>query len=194
VLTRNGYSQYRQVTAIDHLGRTAHFSGAQTLGNHNAVSGEQCVAAGNMLADRAVIEAMVQRVRARRRPTGRPPARRDARRPLPRWRSRPVHSAAMVVVGELTWPIINLRVDWADENPIGQLQKLWDAYRPQLQDYIDRALDPANPRLRRCRRRPMNSSRVAENAGGFDTTSRESNLQLIEFVRDYLAASMCLAS
>lgn len=24
---------------------------------------------------------------------------------------------------------------------------------------------------------------------GFDTTSRESNLQLIEFVRDYLAAS-----
>ena len=32
VLTRNGYSQYRQITAIDHLGRTAHFSGSQTLG------------------------------------------------------------------------------------------------------------------------------------------------------------------
>jgi uncharacterized Ntn-hydrolase superfamily protein len=43
----------------------------------------------------------------------------------------PVHSAALVVVGELTWPIIDLRVDWADENPIGQLQTLWDAYRPQ---------------------------------------------------------------
>ncbi len=51
---RNGYSQYRQITAIDHLGQTAHFSGTQTLGNHNAVSGEQCVAAGNMLADRLV--------------------------------------------------------------------------------------------------------------------------------------------
>ncbi len=57
--TRNGYSQYRQVTAIDHLGRSVHFSGSQTLGTHHAVSGEQCVAAGNMLADREVITAMV---------------------------------------------------------------------------------------------------------------------------------------
>ncbi|MCZ2943235.1 DUF1028 domain-containing protein, partial [Acinetobacter baumannii] len=58
-LTRNGYSQYRQRTAVDHLGRSVHFSGSETLGTHHAVSGEQCVAAGNMLADRAVIEAMV---------------------------------------------------------------------------------------------------------------------------------------
>ena len=54
----------------------------------------------------------------------------------------PVHSAAMVVVGELTWPIVDLRVDWADEDPIGQLAQLWAAYRPQMQDYIIRALDP----------------------------------------------------
>ena len=58
-LTSNGYSQYRQLTAIDHLGRSVHFSGSQTLGTHHAVSGEQCVAAGNMLADREVISAMV---------------------------------------------------------------------------------------------------------------------------------------
>ncbi|MGP5403439.1 DUF1028 domain-containing protein, partial [Pseudomonas helleri] len=51
-LTRNGYSQYRQLTAIDHQGRTVHFSGSETLGTHNTLSGEQCVAAGNMLADR----------------------------------------------------------------------------------------------------------------------------------------------
>ncbi len=31
----------------------------------------------------------------------------------------PVHSAALQVVGELTWPIIDLRVDWADADPIG---------------------------------------------------------------------------
>ena len=31
----------------------------ETLGIHNAVSGEQCVAAGNMLANPGVIEAMV---------------------------------------------------------------------------------------------------------------------------------------
>jgi acetylornithine deacetylase len=40
----------------------------------------------------------------------------------------------------------------------------------------------------------MNSAALLKTLVGFDTTSRESNLQLIEFVRDYLAASMCRAS
>ena len=53
-----------------------------------------------------------------------------------------MHSAALVVVDDLLWPIVNLRVDWADEDPIGALDQLWQAYRPQLQAYIDRALNP----------------------------------------------------
>jgi len=141
-LTRNGYSQYRQLTAIDHLGRTVHFSGSETLGTHNAVSGEQCVAAGNMLADRSVIQAMVTAFeQGEGQLTDRLLAAMHAAIAAG-GEAGPVHSAAVVVVGELTWPIINLRVDWADENPIGELQKLWDAYRPQVQDYIDRALAP----------------------------------------------------
>nr|WP_180206959.1 DUF1028 domain-containing protein [Pseudomonas sp. SbOxS1]NYU07284.1 DUF1028 domain-containing protein [Pseudomonas sp. SbOxS1] len=142
VLTRNGYSQYRQITAIDHLGRTAHFSGAQTLGQNNAVSGEQCVAAGNMLAAPGVIEAMVS---AFEQAEGQLADRLLAAMQggmAAGGEAGPVHSAAVMVVGELTWPIVNLRVDWADEDPIGQLQKLWQAYRPQVQDYIDRALAP----------------------------------------------------
>jgi uncharacterized Ntn-hydrolase superfamily protein len=54
----------------------------------------------------------------------------------------PVHSAALMVVGDVAWPIVDLRVDWADSDPIKVLGMLWDAYRPQLQDYIDRALEP----------------------------------------------------
>jgi uncharacterized Ntn-hydrolase superfamily protein len=54
----------------------------------------------------------------------------------------PVHSAALKVVGDHTWPIIDLRVDWAEEDPIGQLDGLWQAYRPQMQDYLTRALNP----------------------------------------------------
>ncbi|MDZ4194962.1 MAG: DUF1028 domain-containing protein, partial [Pseudomonas sp.] len=54
----------------------------------------------------------------------------------------PVHSAALIVVGEQAWPIIDLRVDWADEDPIGALEQLWRAYQPQMQDYITRAIDP----------------------------------------------------
>ena len=143
VLTRNGYSQYRQLTAIDHLGRTTHFSGSHTLGTHQAVSGEQCVAAGNMLADVAVIDAMIKAFEdGEGQLADRLLAAMHAAMAAG-GEAGPVHSAALVVVGELTWPIINLRVDWADQDPIGQLQTLWDAYRPQVQDYIERALDPA---------------------------------------------------
>ncbi|KPA90124.1 DUF1028 domain-containing protein [Pseudomonas sp. RHF3.3-3] len=143
VLTRNGYSQYRQITVIDHLGRTAHFSGSETLGVNNAVSGEQCVAAGNMLASPAVIEAMV---RSFEQAEGQLADRLLAAMQAglgEGGEAGPVHSAALVVVGELLWPIVNLRVDWADEDPLGELGLLWQAYRPQMQDYIDRALDPS---------------------------------------------------
>src|SRR5450830_1901408 len=51
VFAGQDHRDYRQVTVIDRLGRTAHFSGSQTLGVHAALSGEQCVAAGNMLAN-----------------------------------------------------------------------------------------------------------------------------------------------
>lgn len=141
-LTSNGYGRYRQLTAIDHLGRTAHFSGSQTLGAHHALAGEQCVGAGNLLADVSVIEALVH--------TFETSGGQLADRLLAAMQAAmaaggeagPVHSAALVVVGELTWPIIDLRVDWAREDPIGALAELWMAYRPQMQDDLIRALDP----------------------------------------------------
>lgn len=141
-LSSNGWSQYRQVTVIDANGKTAFFSGKESLGVHNAVAGEQCVAAGNLLTDTLVIDAMVQAFEAT------PGLLAD--RLLAAMHAAmaaggeagPVHSAALKVVGDLTWPIIDLRVDWADEDPIGKLDGLWQAYRPQMQDYLTRALDP----------------------------------------------------
>ncbi|VVN77187.1 hypothetical protein PS706_00837 [Pseudomonas fluorescens] len=135
-------SEYRQVTVIDNAGRTAHFSGAQTLGIHHAVSGEQCVAAGNMLAHPAVIDAMVA---AFEKASGHLADRLLAAMQAGvagGGEAGPVHSAALVVVDDLLWPIVNLRVDWADEDPIGALDQLWQAYRGQLQAYIDRAINP----------------------------------------------------
>jgi uncharacterized Ntn-hydrolase superfamily protein len=141
-LTRNGYNQFRQLTAIDHLGRTAHFSGSETLGTHHALTGDQCVAAGNMLAHPEVIEALVW--------TFENTGGQLAERLLAALQAAmaaggeagPVHSAALMVVGDLIWPIIDLRVDWADEDPIGRIAELWTAYRPQMQDYITSALNP----------------------------------------------------
>lgn len=142
VFARQAHGEYRQVSVIDHRGRTAHFSGAQTLGVHAAVSGEQCVAAGNMLANPGVIEAMV---RAFEQASGHLAERLLAAMHAgvaEGGEAGPVHSAAVLVVDTVPWPIVNLRVDWADEDPIGALDRLWQAYRPQLQDYIDRALNP----------------------------------------------------
>ncbi|NPT57998.1 DUF1028 domain-containing protein [Paraburkholderia elongata] len=141
-LSANGWSQYRQVTVIDGQGRTALFSGKEALGVHNAVAGEQCVAAGNLLAGVQVIEAMVQ---AFEKAPG-----MLADRLLVAMHAAmaaggeagPVHSAALKVVGDVTWPIVDLRVDWADEDPIGQLDALWQAYRLQMRDYLARALNP----------------------------------------------------
>lgn len=141
-LTSNGYSQFRQLTAVDHLGRTAHFSGSETLGTHHAVAGEQCVGAGNMLADRHVIQVLVETFETSGGQLADRLVAAMQAAVAAGGEAGPVHSAALVVVGEHTWPIVDLRVDWAEHDPIGQLASLWDAYRPQLQDYLTRALDP----------------------------------------------------
>jgi uncharacterized Ntn-hydrolase superfamily protein len=141
-INANGWSQYRQVTVIDSQGRTAFFTGKEALGVHNAVAGDQCVAAGNMLAGAEVIETMVQ---AFEKAPG-----MLADRLLSAMRAAlaaggeagPVHSAALKVMGDVIWPIVDLRVDWVDVDPIGELDALWQAYRPQMQDYLTRALNP----------------------------------------------------
>lgn len=141
-LSANDWSQYRQVTVIDGLGRTAFFSGKEALGVHHAVAGEQCVAAGNMLAGVEVIEAMVPAFEhAQGMLVDRLLAAMHAAMAAG-GEAGPVHSAAVKIAGELSWPIVDLRVDWADEDPIGQLDGLWQAYRPQMQDYVTRALNP----------------------------------------------------
>lgn len=141
-LGADGWSQYRQVTVIDSLGRTAFFSGEEALGLHNAVPGEQCVAAGNLLAGVEVIEAMV---RAFETAPGMLADRLLAAMHAATaagGEAGPVHSAALEIGGDVSWPIVDLRVDWADVDPIGQLDTLWQAYRPQMQDYLARALNP----------------------------------------------------
>ncbi|CDF87060.1 hypothetical protein PKB_5755 [Pseudomonas knackmussii B13] len=141
-LSSNGYSQFRQVTVIDQHGKVALFTGSEALGVNHAVAGENCVAAGNLLSSTAVIEAMTQ---AFENASGCLAERLIAAMQAAMaagGEAGPVHSAALKVVGDLVWPMVDLRVDWADEAPIDELEKLWVAYKPQMQDYITRALDP----------------------------------------------------
>ena len=54
----------------------------------------------------------------------------------------PVHSAALLIMREVQWPIVDLRVDWSDADPVAALAALWRRYAPQIEDYVQRALDP----------------------------------------------------
>lgn len=142
VLRANGWSEYRQVTVIDSQGQVALFTGREALGVHNAVAGQQCAAAGNLLSSIHVIEAMVEAFEQAAGHLGDRLLAAMHAAMAAGGEAGPVHSAAMKIAGDLTWPLVDLRVDWADDDPIGALGKLWQAYRPQMQDYVTRALDP----------------------------------------------------
>jgi len=134
--------EYRQLAIVNTAGKTACFSGKHSLGTHAAMEGRFAVAAGNLLATPEVPQAMlrkfedtahadlgdrmVQAIKAGLEAGG---------------EAGPVRSAALVMVGEVPWPITDLRVDWHDD-PIGELARLWQLWRPQMQDYVTRALDP----------------------------------------------------
>ncbi len=133
---------YRQLALIDAAGRTAAFSGTGTLGLHATAESASVVAAGNLLADEAVPRATIDGFRAA---AGALPQRLLAamRAGLAAGgEAGPVHSAGLVVVRDVAWPVVDLRVDWSDDDPIGALQALWTLYAPQMEDYVSRALDP----------------------------------------------------
>jgi uncharacterized Ntn-hydrolase superfamily protein len=134
---------YRQLTAIDRAGGTGHFSGAHALGLHAAQAGLDAVAAGNLLARPGVPAAMIAAFEAA---PGDLPGRLVgalAAGLAGGGEAGPVHSAGLLVVDRLSWPLVDLRIDWHEADPIGALAALWARYRPQTQAYVDRALDPA---------------------------------------------------
>ena len=134
--------QYRQLTLIDSGGRTASFSGSETLGTHATAEGRDVVVAGNLLSNTAVPTAMVAAFEAADgllgdRLLAAMQAGLDAG-----GEAGSVHSAGMVIVDKVAWPMTDLRVDWRDDDPIGELVRLWELWKPQAEAYITRALDP----------------------------------------------------
>lgn len=135
---------YRQLALVDAEGRTASFSGANTLGTHRVATGNGVAAAGNLLSDPRVPDAMVaafeesaglhlgERLIA---------AMRAAE--AAGGEEGPVHSVGMILVRAEEWPLADLRVDWADKDPIGELASLWDRWKEEMDAYISRALNPS---------------------------------------------------
>jgi uncharacterized Ntn-hydrolase superfamily protein len=142
-LATDQWAMYRQVTVLDCAGNAAVFSGSETLGVHNTVVGKDCVAGGNLLANVSVISAMVA---AFETTSGLLADRLLAAvhaAIAAGGEAGPVRSAAVKVAADVTWPIVDLRVDWSQRDPIGELSALWELYRPQMHDYLTRALNPS---------------------------------------------------
>jgi uncharacterized Ntn-hydrolase superfamily protein len=134
---------YRQVLAVDINGTTAIHSGSHALGICAEASGQNVACAGNMLAIPDVAQAMADAFTAS---TGHLGDRLIAVMQAAMkagGEAGPVHSAGMKLVHDVPWPIADLRVDWAEEDPIEELAALWNIYKPQLADYVTRAIDPS---------------------------------------------------
>ena len=142
LLTLEPYPDYRQVAVLGGGGETAVYSGSQTLGIYATASGNNCIAAGNLLANRHIPQAMVDEF-------CRQPQLHLVDRLLAALEAGlaaggemgPVHSAALTVCDRDSWPSADLRVDWHD-TPIAQLRTIWEVYQPQMAAYILRAKDP----------------------------------------------------
>ncbi|MER7014222.1 DUF1028 domain-containing protein [Saccharopolyspora sp. NPDC000359] len=133
---------YRQLTAVGPTGPAAWFSGKFTLGTHGAAVGAHSVAAGNLLATSEVPRIMVNAFEAA---TGELEERLLAalRAGLDGGgEAGPVHSAGLVVVADVEWPVTDLRVDWS-ESPIDDLAGALQVWLPQRDDYVRRGLQPS---------------------------------------------------
>jgi uncharacterized Ntn-hydrolase superfamily protein len=137
-----GFTAYRQLAVIDRAGQTASFSGEKALPLFAEAHAADCVAMGNILADKKVPGAMIDAFA------------RSAEHALAERLMRALeaglaaggetgdeHAAGLHVADRYTWPVVDLRVDWHDE-PIGELRRIWTLYEPQMQAYITRAVNP----------------------------------------------------
>ena len=143
-LATQPHAEWRQLTAIGRTGPAAVFSGARVLGTYAEATAPDAVAAGNLLANpdvpRAILTAFT---------TSDPSAPLASRLvdalaagAAAGGEAGPVHSAGLLVVDAVPWPVTDLRVDWTEGDPVAELADLWKLWEPQEEAYVQRALAP----------------------------------------------------
>ena len=133
---------WRQLAAIDREGRTAFFHGERIVSIHGAAQGASSCAIGNIIRNDGVPRAMVDAFEVA-------PDEHLAERLVRGLEAgeaaggelKQVKSAALLVVHEHSFPLVDLRVEF-DRNPLAELRFLWEVYRPQVDLYVRRAVDP----------------------------------------------------
>ncbi len=142
LVEKQPFIEYRQLLAVDRDGNAAIHSGPESLGIWTDARAENVAAGGNLLANEGVPQGMVDAYLAS---TGHLGDRLmialragfDAG-----GEAGPVHSAGLKMADRLSWPVVDLRCDWTETCPIEAVEKAWEVYKPQLEAYVQRALDP----------------------------------------------------
>jgi uncharacterized Ntn-hydrolase superfamily protein len=133
---------WRQLAIIDTQGETAYYHGDRISSIYAVAQGNAVCAIGNILRSEDVPQAMVEAF-------GQEPEAHLAERLLRALEAgleaggelKQVKSAALVVVHEQPFPLVDLRVE-LNPQPLAELRFLWELYRPQLELYVRRAIDP----------------------------------------------------
>ena len=136
------FIDYRQVLAVDGKGRTAIHSGANALGIWTQAQGENVAAGGNLLDNENVPQAIVDCFLATGGHIGDRLIAAMRAALAAGGEAGPVHSAGMKIVDKVSWPVVDLRCDWSEDCPIENIAIAWELYKPQIDAYIQRALDP----------------------------------------------------
>ena len=136
------HPEYRQLIVVDRAGGTAIHTGAQALGIRREARAQDVAAAGNMLHDDGVIEALIDGYSTSTAPTLEQRLLEGLDAAIGAGgEAGPVHSAGLQVTEDVPWPVTDLRIDWHDD-PIAELHRLWEVWEPQKLDYRIRGLDP----------------------------------------------------
>jgi len=142
VIRVSNFTEYRQVIAIDKDGSTAIHSGPNSLGIWTQASGLDVASGGNLLANDTVPQAIVDGFVAAKGHIGDRLIAAMRAGLAAGGEAGPIHSAGMKIVDKVSWPVADLRCDWTEECPIENIATAWEVYKPQLDAYIQRALDP----------------------------------------------------
>ncbi|KAB1074645.1 DUF1028 domain-containing protein [Methylobacterium planeticum] len=134
---------FRQVLVVDALGGSAIHSGPRALGIWAEARAENVACGGNLLADPGVPQAMVDAFGRSQGHLGDRLIQAMQAALEAGGEAGPVHSAGMMIVRDVSWPVADLRIDWTEDCPVAGLAALWTRYKPLLEDYVTRARDPS---------------------------------------------------
>lgn len=142
VRKRGKFIEYRQVLAVDRDGETAIHSGPNSLGIWTQAQARDVASGGNLLANDGVPQAIVDGFLASSGHLGDRLIAAMRAGLAAGGEAGPVHSAGLKIVDKVSWPVADLRCDWTEACPIEAVASAWEIYKPQLDAYIQRALDP----------------------------------------------------